>query len=69
MQHLNYQSLKDNFYDPILEIDRTYISDIIELRKSNGTLSILLHPPPLSFDYGGEGRGPNVMAIFVPLFT
>jgi hypothetical protein len=45
----------------------------IELRKSNGTLSILLHPPhpPLSPDYGGEdkGWGSNVMAIFVPLFT
>ncbi len=26
-------------------------------------------PPPLSPDYGGEGRGSNVMAIFVPLFT
>ena len=32
---------------------------IIELRKSNGTLSILLHPPhpPLSPDYGGEDQG------------
>jgi len=46
----------------------------IELRKSNGTLSILLHPPhpPLSPDYGGEDKGEggaNVMTIFVPLFT
>jgi hypothetical protein len=34
-------------------------SDIIELRKSNGTLSILLHPPhpPLSPDYGGAKAG------------
>jgi hypothetical protein len=31
----------------------------IELRKSNGTLSILLDPPhpPLSPDYGGEDKG------------
>jgi len=29
---------------------------MIELRKSNGTLSILVNPPhpPLSPDYGGE---------------
>jgi hypothetical protein len=35
---------------------------IIELRKSNGTLSILLHPPhpPLSPDYGGEDKGEGV---------
>jgi len=32
---------------------------IIELRKSNGLLSILLHPPhpPLSPDCGGEDKG------------
>ena len=48
---------------------------IIELRKSNGTLSILLHPPhravakaamarrrpPLSPDYGGEDKGEGVL--------
>jgi hypothetical protein len=36
--------------------------DIIELRKSNGTLSILLHPPhpPLSPDHGGEDKGEGV---------
>jgi hypothetical protein len=41
------------FQDEILPIV------IIELRKSNGTLSILLHPPhpPLSPDYGGEDQG------------
>ncbi len=35
---------------------------IIELRKSNATLSILLHPPhpPLSPDYGGEDKGEGV---------
>ena len=36
--------------------------DIIELRKSNETLSIFLHPPhpPLSPDYGGEDKGEGV---------
>ena len=47
--------------------------ELIELRKSNAKLSILLHPPhpSLSPDYGGEdkGEGSNVMVILVPLFT
>jgi hypothetical protein len=35
---------------------------IIELRKSNGTLSILLHPPhpSLSPDYGEKDKGEGV---------
>ena len=35
---------------------------IIELRKSNGTLSNVFRPPhpPLSPDYGGEDKGEGV---------
>jgi hypothetical protein len=38
------------------------VRELIELRKSNGTLSILLHPPhpPPSPDHGGEDKGEGV---------